>query len=141
MAKADDKVKETNVQEQTENEQPVAVDIEAIKAELLKEVKAEAKAELLEEMKKETAKEKGTSVPMTKKEIEYWDEKVSYHVPWIEGEEEEITVGHNGKLYKVKRGEDVEIPRKILDILLNSEKQKRAFAEVKKGLKNQEIQA
>ena len=141
---------ENKAQENT----PETLDMEALKAEILEELRAEMTAALKEELKAEVKaeiqKEKeqeaemtavAKSVPMTAEEIAYWDEKVSYHVPWIEGEEEEITIGHNGTLYKVKRGEEVKIPRKILDILLNAEKQKRSFAETKKGLKNQEIQA
>lgn len=115
---------------------PVTVDMEALKASMMADLRAELKAEQAAE-----AAAKNKSVPMTDEEKAYWDEKVTYHVPWIEGEEEEITVIHNGVIYKVLRGEEVKIPRKILAILLNSEKQKRAFAQQKKGLKNQELQA
>lgn len=132
-----------NADQVTVNEQttdtpvaPVTVDMEALKASMMAEMKAELKAEMEAE-----AAAKNKSVPMTEKEIAYWDEKVTYHVPWIEGEDEEITVIHNGVIYKVLRGEEVKIPRKILDILLNSEKQKREFSKQKKGLKNQELQA
>lgn len=130
MAKAETKT--TNDKAQT----PVAVDMEA----LLKTLKAEIRAELKAEAEEEAAA-KNKSVPMTQEEIDYWNERVTYHVPWIEGQEEEITVIHNGKIYKVVRGEQVEIPRCILDIILNAEKQKREFANKKKGLMNQEIQA
>lgn len=112
---------------------------EAVSADMIAELKAQLMAEIKDELKAEKEKETGYT-PMTEEEIAYWDEPVPYHVPWIEGEEDEITVGHNGVLYKVKRGEEVRIPRKILTVLLDSEKQKREFAGLKKGLKNQEIE-
>lgn len=112
---------------------------EAVSADMIAELKAQLVAEIKEELKAEKAEETGYT-PMTEEEIAYWDELVPYHVPWIEGEEDEITVGHNGVLYKVKRGEEVQIPRKILAVLLDSEKQKREFAGLKKGMKNQEIE-
>ena len=68
-----------------------------------------------------------------------WDELVDYTCPWIEGAEEEITVGHNGKIYKIQRGETVQIPRKVRQVILDSEQQKKAWADIKKGLVNKEV--
>ena len=110
------------------------VDIEALKAEIKAELLAEQKA-----TEETTGKVKPT--PMTKEEIEYWDELVEYSAPFIEGDDGEITVGHNGTLYKIRRGETVKIPRKVRQVILDSEKQKMEFAKLKKGLENQELQA
>ena len=109
---------------------PAAVDIEALKAEI--------KAELKKEQEQATGKVE--SKPMTDEEIKYWDELVEYSAPFVEGEED-IVVGHNGTLYKIKRGETVNIPRKVRQVLLDSEKQKVEFAKLKKGLQDQELQA
>ena len=117
-----------------ETKKTQSVDYAAIKAEILAELKAEKEAEA-------KASGKVESVPMTEEEIKYWDELVEYNAPFVEGADEEITVGHNGTLYKIKRGETVEIPRKVRQVLLDAEKQKVEFARLKKGLKNQELQA
>lgn len=120
---------------------PVSVDVAAIIAAAKEAAKAEALAELKAEMRaEEEAKGKVKSTPMTAEEIERWDELVEYSAPYSETEED-ITVGHNGTLYKIKRGETVKIPRKVRQVLLDSEKQKVEFAKLKKGLENQELQA
>ena len=135
MAK-EEKVKAQDTPETQDT--PVTVDIEAI----IKAAKEAAKAELKAEMQAEKkAAGKVESVPMTEEEIKYWDELVEYSAPFIEGDDGEITVGHNGKLYKIRRGETVKIPRKVRQVILDSEKQKMAFAKLKKGLANQELQA
>lgn len=120
-------------------------DMEALKAEMMAELKDELKAEMLDDVKAELKDEliaeqkaKGEPAPMTEEEIKYWNEPVTYDAPYIEGKDD-IVVGHNGKLYKIKRGETVTIPRCVKDILVNSEKQKMDFAKVKKGLENQEL--
>ena len=125
------KEEKAKAQEQT-------IDMEALKAQLMAELKAEMQAELKAEME---SKGKVVSTPMTKEEIEYWDELVDYDAPFLEEGETEIVVGHNGKLYKIKRGESVKIPRKVKQVLLDSEKQKMEFSKMRKGLENQELQA
>lgn len=152
MAKEEKKTNDqtTGTPENTDIKQdqanPVTVDVAAIIEAAKQAAKAEAMAELKAEMQAEkeaaaalTGKVKPT--PMTAEEIKYWDELVDYDAPFFEDAEEEITVGHNGTLYKIKRGESVKIPRKVKQVLLDSEKQKMEFARLKKGLKNQELQA
>lgn len=130
-----------NVQETQTPETPVQVDVAAIVEAAKQAAKAEALAELKAEMQAEAeAKGKVKSTPMTAEEVKYWDQLVEYSAPYVENEED-ITVGHNGTLYKIKRGETVKIPRKVRQVLLDSEKQKVEFAKLKKGLENQELQA
>lgn len=140
-----DQTKETQAKETPDTTQdqatPLQVDVAAIIAAAKEAAKAEALAELKAEMRaEEEAKGKVKSTPMTAEEIKYWDELVDYSAPYVENEED-ITVGHNGTLYKIKRGETVQIPRKVRQVLLDSEKQKVEFAKLKKGLENQELQA
>ena len=125
------KEEKAKAQEQT-------IDMEALKAQLMAELKAEMQAELKAEKE---SKDKVEFTPMTEEEIKYWDEPVDYFAPYLEEAEDEIVVGHNGVLYKIKRGEQVKIPRKVMQIIMDSEKQKMEFAQVKKGLENQELQA
>lgn len=135
------KEEKDNVQETQTPETPVQVDVAAIVEAAKQAAKAEALAELKAEMQAEAeAKGKVKSTPMTAEEVKYWDELVEYSAPYVENEED-ITVGHNGTLYKIKRGETVKIPRKVRQVLLDSEKQKVEFAKLKKGLENQELQA
>lgn len=128
---------DTSQKQEQGTDTPVMVDMaammQAVKAELKAEMEAEAKAAA-------EAEGKVKSKPMTAKDIAYWDEPVEYSAPFVEGEED-ITVGHNGTLYKIKRGETVTIPRKVRQVILDSEKQKVEFAKLKKGLANQELQA
>ena len=120
---------------------PIPVDVAAIIAAAKEAAKIEALAELKAEMQAEAeAKGKVKPTPMTAEDIKYWDEPVEYSAPFKE-DEEDITVGHNGTLYKIKRGETVKIPRKVRQVLLDSEKQKVEFAKLKKGLENQELKA
>lgn len=135
------KEEKDNVQETQTPETPVQVDVAAIVEAAKQAAKAEALAELKAEMQAEAeAKGKVKSTPMTAEEVKYWDALVEYSAPYVENEED-ITVGHNGTLYKIKRGETVKIPRKVRQVLLDSEKQKVEFAKLKKGLENQELQA
>lgn len=132
MAKEKDKVQDTQTAET-----PVAVDVAAIIAAAKEAAKAELKAEMQAEAE---AKGNVKPTPMTQEQIAYWDELVEYSAPYVENEED-ITVGHNGTLYKIKRGETVKIPRKVRQVILDSEKQKVEFAKLKKGLENQELKA
>lgn len=47
---------------------------------------------------------------------------------------DDIVVGHNGKIYKIKRGEQVMIPRKVYNILMRSAKQDAKTAAMINGL-------
>ena len=68
-------------------------------------------------------------------------EKVPCFIPYVEGEPEEVTVGFNGKLYKIKKGEEVEVPRFIYEILVNSGKQRMANHRKQEELANVELNA
>lgn len=68
----------------------------------------------------------------TKKKNEF----VTVYLPFIEGEEDEITVGVNGKMWKVKRGEEVEVPRCVAVVIRNSNLQSKLAKEYSDSVKS-----
>lgn len=50
-------------------------------------------------------------------------ETVFIPVDRVNKDRSDVTVGLNGKMYKVKRGEQVKVPRAVAEILRNSERQ------------------
>lgn len=82
------------------------------------EVKVEEKAIEAKETEKATAKKKD-------------DEKVTIMVPYVEGEDPEVTVIINGVYTRFRKGETVQVSRAVASVLKNSNKQMMA------ALKNQ----
>ena len=131
-----------------EDKKKKAEDVEAVNPEIaelvakmvaeeLAKAKAEAAAEAEAKEKAETEAEKKLREEQQKR----GNEMVPLFIPYVEGEPEEVTVGFNGKLYKVKKGEDVEVPRFIYEIIVNSGKQRMAAHRKQKELENVELKA
>lgn len=91
--------------------------LEAENAELKKQVKPEVKP-------KKTKEDKGM---------------VSMYIPIIDGDTEDITVGCNGVMYKIKKGVQVEVPYKVAVILQNSNRQAVRAQEYSDSVKMQEL--
>lgn len=109
--------------------------MEVIKAELRESLKEELKAELkVENLPKEKAKK---TVEETKAQREYANEKVSYILPIIEGEPEEVNVTVNGETIQMLRGEHVKIARKFAEVLDNREEQARYCRKFQKEKREQ----
>lgn len=47
--------------------------------------------------------------------------KVKIKLPLTRGEKDDVYVGVNGKTYLIKRGEEVEVPESVVEVLKNSE--------------------
>ena len=60
------------------------------------------------------------------------EEKVMVMVPYVEGQDPEVTVIINGYVTKFRKGETVMVPRNVAEVLQNSNQQMMA------ALKNQE---
>lgn len=105
------------------NEQPVLTpeEREAIKAELKAEVEAEVRASVEAELKEkgEAGADKKAGTSETAAQKKRAEEKVSYMLPLIEGEPEEVNVTVNGKTIQILRGEQVQIPRMYAEVLDN----------------------
>lgn len=62
-------------------------------------------------------------------------DKVKIRLPMdTRGEDDEVFVSVNGYRYQIKRGEEVEVPRFVAEVLANSEKQKLETYKYLKGL-------
>ena len=121
--------------------------MQALREEMLAEMKAEA-AKILEEAKAEAediiakaSKEAGGKEPKgkkvkgeTKAQIEKANELVKIKLFKDKGKYfSDVTVIHNGKTYLIKRGVEVEVPRKVAQIIADSEAQKGYAADIIDG--------
>lgn len=61
---------------------------------------------------------------------------VTVYLPFIDGEEDEVTVGVNGIMYKVKRGEEVEVPKAVAVVIRNSNLQAKVAKEYSDSIKS-----
>lgn len=130
---AEDKKKKT--------EQAVSPDISALVEKMVAEELAKAKA-----AEQAEADAKAKAVTEAEKKLREEDQKrgnelVPCFIPYVEGEPEEVTVGFNGKLYKIKKGEEVEVPRFINEILVRSGKQQMAVHKRQEELANVQLDA
>lgn len=69
---------------------------------------------------------------VTEKMEESKEERVQVMVPFIEGQDPEVTVIINGHITKFRKGEVVSVPRNVAEVLQNSNQQMML------ALKNQE---
>ena len=122
-------------------EQSVDPSISELVAKMVAEELAKAKAE---EQAKADAKAKAETEAERKlreKQEKYANELVPCFLPYVDGEPEETTVGFNGKLYKIKKGEEVMVPRFIYEILVRSGKQQLKAHKKQEELANVELNA
>lgn len=82
------------------------------------------------------ATKKTETVPETKSD-KLEEKMVSMFVPFIEGEDPEVTIWCNDEILKFKKGYPVEIPAKFAQVLQNSNQQAVTTMENKRQLKNQ----
>lgn len=121
--------------------------MQALREEMMAEMKAEA-AKILEEAKAEAediiakaSKEAGGKEPKgkkvkgeTKAQVEKANELVKIKLFKDKGKYfSDVTVIHNGKTYLIKRGVEVEVPRKVAQIIADSEAQKGYAADIIDG--------
>lgn len=64
-------------------------------------------------------------------------EYVTVTIPYIEGEGDSQWVCDNGKTYLIKKGEPVEVPSSVAEILQQANTQAMVIRQVKKNLKDQ----
>ena len=65
------------------------------------------------------------------------EEKVRVFVPYIEGEDPEVTVWVNDEITKFKKGYQVEVKKNVAEALENSNQLQMVAMENRKKLKNQ----
>lgn len=111
------------------------------KAKEIKITQEELQKLIADEVEKITGKRQSKRNVVSREEFEAdWErmrERVKFFLPSIPGDPEgEVTVGWNGVMYKIKRGEEVEMPRGVYEILINSGKQVAELEKTKKELAN-----
>ena len=57
------------------------------------------------------------------KSVNKEDERVMVMVPYVEGQDPEVTVIINGRITKFRKGETVMVPKNVAKVLENSNKQ------------------
>ena len=67
------------------------------------------------------------------------EEKILYIVPHVDGEPDEIFVSVNMKTYQIKTGIEVELPRSVVEILKNSNRQVMIARQNRELMKNVEV--
>lgn len=67
------------------------------------------------------------------------DERVSIMIPYIEGQDPEVTVIINGHITKIKKGHQVKVTRAVASVLENSNQQMMVAYENQQKLKNQSM--
>ena len=65
------------------------------------------------------------------------DERVSVMIPYIEGQDPEVTVIINGHITKIKKGHQVKVTRAVASVLENSNQQMMVAYENQQKLKSQ----
>ena len=75
--------------------------------------------------------------PVDVKEEAKEEERVRVFVPYIEGEDPEVTVWVNDEITKFKKGYQVEVPKNVAEVLENSNQLQMVAMENRKKLKNQ----
>lgn len=99
------------------------------------------KTEIIEEAAVIEEPKKAKKKKLTEADPEYYEEKVSIFIPIEEGGSDELVVGHNGTMYKIKKGMEVEVPRKLAIIIRNSNAQAVAMMKYSESIKDQELNA
>ena len=66
-----------------------------------------------------------------------FQELVRFKLPIIKGEREDVLVGVNGKFWQIKRGEYVDLPRPVFEVLENQEKMEKQAAILEQQLEQQ----
>lgn len=65
------------------------------------------------------------------------EERVQVMIPYIEGQDPEVTVIINGEITKIKKGVQVAVTRQVASVLENSNQQMMTAWQNQQALKNQ----
>ena len=65
------------------------------------------------------------------------EERVLIMIPYIEGDDPEVTVGINGKFTKIQKGTQVYVSKDVAEVIMNSNKQAMLAREQAKKFESQ----
>ena len=85
--------------------------------------------------KKTEAEQK--SVETKQPVLEEVDERVTIMIPYIEGEDKEVTVWVNDECTKIKKGHQVKVKKNVAEVLEHSNQMMMVAMENREKLKNQ----
>lgn len=85
------------------------------------------------------ATKKTTTIEAEQKPVEVKEEdnRVTIMIPYIEGEDPEVTVWVNDEITKIKKGHQVKVKPAVAEVLENANQQMMVAMENRKKLKNQ----
>jgi ribosome biogenesis protein Tsr3 len=83
------------------------------------------------------ATKKTDNVEVKDKAVKEEEEKVLIMIPYIEGDDPEVTVGINGKFTKIKKGAQVYVSKDVAEVIMNSNKQAMLARENQKKFESQ----
>jgi hypothetical protein len=98
----------------------------------------EVSKEFNEELEEVKATPKKATKESKAKEVSN-EERVDIMIPRVDGEEDEIVVGVNGKMYKMKTGMVQNVPKSVAHVLELSYHQERLAIMNREAFKNQEL--
>ena len=83
------------------------------------------------------ATKKTDNVEVKDKAVKEEEEKVLIMIPYIEGDDPEVTVGINGEYTKIKKGAQVYVSKDVAEVIMNSNKQAMLARENQKKFESQ----
>ena len=98
---------------------------------------ATKKTEAVEEKKPVEVKEPEATEVKEPEVKEPEDNRVMIMIPYIEGEDPEVTVWVNDKVTKIRKGHQVKVTPEVAEVLANANQQMMVAMENRRKLKNQ----
>lgn len=84
-----------------------------------------------------TKKTESEKIPVEKKTVTEDEERVTIMIPYVEGEDKEVTVWVNDEITKIKKGHQVRVKKNVAGVLEHSNQASMIAFENREKLKNQ----
>ena len=85
-----------------------------------------------------TKKSEAEKNPIVKEDVKSEEQElVNVMIPYVEGQDPEVTVGINGVYTKIKKGRMVKVPRNVAEVLAQSDQMTMVALETQEKFKSQ----
>lgn len=85
-----------------------------------------------------TKKSEAEKKPIVKEDVKTEEQElVNVMIPYVEGQDPEVTVGINGVYTKIKKGRPVKVPRNVAEVLAQSDQMTMVALETQEKFKSQ----
>lgn len=85
-----------------------------------------------------TKKSEAEKKPIVKEDVKSEEQElVNVMIPYVEGQDPEVTVGINGVYTKIKKGRPVKVPRNVAEVLAQSDQMTMVALETQEKFKSQ----